>query len=62
MDHLFDFRVGAGILHGAVFVAASNTVVCLHGRLALALRADVNALKERYTYLHQPRIPDQIAW
>lgn len=29
VDHLFDFRVWAGIFHGSVFVAAADTVVCL---------------------------------
>lgn len=29
VDHLFDFRVWTRILHGSVFVAAANAVVCL---------------------------------
>lgn len=38
VDHLFDFAVGAGVLHVAVFVAASNTVVCLQDESAFDYR------------------------
>jgi len=30
VDHLLDFAVRAGVFHRAVFVAASDAVVCLH--------------------------------
>ena len=48
MDHLLDFAVGTGVLHGAVFVATSDTVVRLFAnRLAFVLPSILRVLEER---------------